>query len=96
MSPEDVAEVTASYDCDGIRVDVVRDLVARVNLTPDNIVKIERIVNSVPATFQDVGLTFTMTEAGANLDDETGRSFSCTPVARPGGAEPTVAPATPE
>lgn len=86
MHPDDVAEVTASYDCDGIRVDIVRDQVARVNLAVDNIVKIERIANSVPATYQDVGLTFSVSGTGANLDDETGRSFACKPVAKPGGA----------
>ena len=86
MHPDDVAAVTASYDCDGIRVDVVRDQVARVNLAVDNIVKIERIANSVPATYQDVGLTFTTSDTGANLDDESGRSFACKPVAKPGTA----------
>jgi hypothetical protein len=84
MHPGDVADVTASYDCGNIRVDIVRDQVARVNLAVDNIVKIERIANSVPATYQDVGLTFTVSDTGANLDDETGRSFSCKPVAKPG------------
>jgi hypothetical protein len=86
MHPDDVAEVTSSYDCGGIRVDIVRDQVARVNLAVDNIVKIERIANSVPATYQDVGLTFTVSDTGANLDDETGRSFACKPVAKPGRA----------
>lgn len=85
MNPADIAEVTASYDCEGIRVDVVRDQVARVNLAVDNIVKIERIANSVPATYQDVGLTLSVTDSGADLDDETGRSFSCKPVAKPVG-----------
>lgn len=83
MHPDDVASVTASYDCDGIRVDVVRDQVARVNLAVDNIIKIERIKDSVPATYQDVGLTLTTTETGAELDDESGRNIACNPVARP-------------
>lgn len=88
MNPADVAEVTSSYDCEGIRVDVVRDEVARANLAVDKIVKLERIANSVPPTYQDVGLTFTQSESGAALDDETGRSFACKPVAKP---EPAAA-----
>ncbi len=86
MHPDDVANVTASYDCEGIRVDVIRDQVARVNLAVDNIIKVERIKDSVPATYQDVGLTFAVSDAGANLDDENGRSLSCEPVAKPGAA----------
>ena len=89
MHPDDVAAVTASYDCDGIRVDVIRDAVARVNLAVDNIVKIERIEGSTPATYQDVGLTLVVTDTGATLDDENGRSLACVPVAKPespGGA----------
>lgn len=85
MHPDDVASVTASYDCDGIRVDIVRDQVARVNLAVDNIIKIERIKDSVPATYQDVGLTLTTTETGAELDDESGRNIACNPIAKPGG-----------
>lgn len=83
MHPDDVASVTASYDCDGIRVDVIRDQVARVNLAVDNIIKIERIKDSVPATYQDVGLTLTTTETGAELDDESGRNIACKEVAKP-------------
>lgn len=86
MHPDDLKDVTASYDCDGIRVDLVRDQVARVNLAVDNIVKIERIAGSAPPTYQDVGLTLIVTGTGANLDDETGRSVSCEAIAKPGGA----------
>ena len=88
MHPDDVANVTASYDCEGIRVDIVRGQVARVNLAVDNIIKIERIKDSVPATYQDVGLTFTTADSGAILDDETGRSVACKPVAKPESPAP--------
>lgn len=91
MNPADVAAVTASYECEGVRVDVVRDEVARVNLAVDNIVKLERVANSVPPTYQDVGLTFTQSASGADLDDETGRSFSCKPAAKP-ASMPATAP----
>lgn len=87
MHPDDVAAVSASYDCDGIRVDVIRDSVARVNLAVDNIVKIERIQGSVPPTYQDVGLTFTTRGETASLDDEGGRSVSCRPVGKPEAAQ---------
>ena len=84
MHPADLAGVTASYDCGAIRVDVVRDTVARVNLAVDNIVKIERIAGSRPPTYQDVGLTFIANGDRATLDDETGRSLSCVAVGKPG------------
>lgn len=87
MHPDDVAAVSASYDCDGIRVDVIRDSVARVNLAVDNIVKVERIRGSVPPTYQDVGLTFTTRGETASLDDEGGRSVSCTSVGKPEAAQ---------
>lgn len=87
MHPDDVAAVTASYDCDGIRVDVIRDAVARVNLAVDNIVKIERIEGSTPATYQDVGLTLVATETGATLDDENGQAILCDPTAKPGDTD---------
>lgn len=83
MHPDDIAAVTASYDCSGIRVDVIRDTVARVNLAVDNIVKIERIQGSVPPTYQDVGLTFTASGETASLDDESGRSLDCARASRP-------------
>jgi hypothetical protein len=91
MHPDDVAGVTASYDCNGIRVDVVRDTVARVNLAVDNIVKIERIQGSVPPTYQDVGLTFATSGATASLEDENGRSLGCSAVEKPGSGSPPSA-----
>lgn len=91
MHPDDVAGVTASYDCNGIRVDVVRDIVARVNLAVDNIVKIERIQGSVPPTYQDAGLTFTTSGDTGSLDDESGRSVSCSAVDKPGSSSPSAA-----
>lgn len=83
VHPDDLADVTASYDCNGIRVDIVRDEVARVNLGADNIVKIERLAGSTPPTYQDVGLTLTTSATGANLDDESGQGIACQAVAAP-------------
>lgn len=79
INPADLKDVTASYACDnGSRVDIVRDLVARVTLGDGRVVKIEVVEDSTPRTYMDNGLTFqVLSEGRAELSDEGNRSVGC-------------------
>lgn len=79
INPADLEDVTASYACDdGSRVDIVRDLVARVTLGDGRVVKIEVVENSTPRTYMDNGLTFqVLSDDRAELSDEDNRSLGC-------------------
>ena len=79
ISPTDLKDVTASYACEGgSRVDIVRDLVARVTLADGRVVKIEVVEDSMPRTYMDNGLTFeVLSPAKAELSDEQNRTLAC-------------------
>lgn len=79
INPADLKDVTASYACDdGSRVDIVRDLVARVTLGDGRVVKIELVEGSTPRTYMDNGLTFeVLSEGSAELSDEQNRTLAC-------------------
>lgn len=86
MNPADIAQVTASYLCDGgPRIDIVRGLSARLYFAGDGrVVKIEPIEGSVPPTFVDHGLTLTLPPGRpALLEDDDGNARSCNPTALP-------------
>lgn len=85
MTAAERAQVTASYDCgDGNRIDVLRDIAARIALSDGRVVTIDRVGGSTPPTFMGNGLTLTVPAAAvAELDDETGRTLDCRPAATP-------------
>lgn len=83
INPADLKDLTASYACDGgSRVDIVRDVVARVTLNSGQVVKLEVIERSTPPTYTDHGLTFELLSGGkAELSDEKSGTLTCTEVA---------------
>lgn len=84
MSAEERAQITASYACEGHRVDVVRDKIARIALSDGRIVHAEVVDGSVPRTFTDNGLTLIVAAPDkVELSDEKNRAISCVLV--PGG-----------
>lgn len=79
MGAEERAQVTASYACEGHRVDVVRDKIARIALSDGRIVHAEVVDGSVPRTFTDNGLTLIVAAPDkAELSDERDRTIGCT------------------
>jgi hypothetical protein len=82
MTPPDLEGVTASYRCDqGHRIDIVRDLVARVALADGRVVRLETVQGSTPPTFMDNGLILSLvSDTVAKLDDRDGNTVSCTKI----------------
>lgn len=81
LTAEELAQVTASYQCEGgHRVDIVRDQVARIALADGRVALLEVIEGSNPRTYSDNGLTITVTAEGqARLSDEGGSEQPCKP-----------------
>lgn len=73
------AAVQTRYACDdGNYVDVMTSGMARIAMSDGRSVSLGKIENSVPPTWQDVGLTFITSSTGAELDQDDGaRSLSC-------------------
>lgn len=75
--PGDV--VTASYGCEGNRVDLVNnDTVARITMRDGRLARLGAMVRSTPRTWRDVGLAFTLYPTGAVLEEVAGRTLDCT------------------
>ena len=77
--PGDV--VTASYGCEGNRVDLVQDeAIARITMSDGRLARLGEMARSSPRTWRDVGLAFTLYPNGPVLEQEDGPALDCDPL----------------
>lgn len=63
--PPDATPIDASFACEGNRVDLINQRgTARIAMNDGRVVSLGGMRGSVPATWRDVGLTFTLDERG--------------------------------
>lgn len=77
--PGDV--VTASYGCEGNRVDLVQtETIARITMSDGRLARLGEMARSSPRTWRDVGLAFTLYPNGPVLEQEDGPLLECEPL----------------
>ena len=75
--PGDV--VTASYACEGNRVDLLQNQgTARITMSDGRLARLGSMARSTPRTWRDLGLAFTLYPTGAVLEEVGGRTLDCT------------------
>jgi len=77
MSPSKDPAVTASYECEGHRVDVFGRNYARVTLSDARTVTIDYVPNSRPPSYMDRGLRFAIGERAVMLIQNDGDAVNC-------------------
>lgn len=80
MSPSKDPAVTASYACEGHRVDLFGQRNARITLSDARTVTIDYVPNSRPPSYMDRGLRFAIGERAVMLIQSDGDSVSCKPI----------------
>lgn len=81
-APPDATPIDASYACEGNRVDLLDGrAVARIAMSDGRVVNLGAMRGSVPATWRDVGLSFTLDERQAQpfieLAQDNGPTLRC-------------------
>lgn len=75
--------VSASYACEGNRVDLVRNAhVARVAMSDGRVVRLGAMANSEPRTWRDSGLSFVKYEDDIALEQDDGPALTCQQIDR--------------
>lgn len=77
LSPSRDPAVTASYACEGHRVDVFAQRNARITLSDARTVAIDYVPNSRPASYMGRGLRFAIGERAVMLIQNDGDAVSC-------------------
>ncbi|MDO5504978.1 MAG: hypothetical protein Q4F49_01615 [Pseudoxanthomonas suwonensis] len=95
--PPDATPIDASYACEGNRVDLINQRgTARIAMSDGRVVSLGGMRGSVPATWRDVGLTFTLDERGSTpqivLAQDNGPELRCEVLDAPVTAAPVDAP----
>lgn len=80
MSPSKDPAVTASYECEGHRVDVFGQRNARITLSDTRTVTIDYVPHSRPPSYMGRGLRFAIGERAVMLIQNDGDAVSCTPI----------------
>ena len=80
MSPSKDPAVTASYECEGHRVDVFGQRNARITLSDARTVTIDYVPNSRPTSYMGRGLRFAIGERAVMLIQNDGDAVSCAPI----------------
>ena len=80
MSPSGDPAVTASYECEGHRVDVFGQRNARITLSDARTVTIDYVPNSIPPSYMGRGLRFAIGERAVMLIQNDGEAVSCAPI----------------
>ncbi|TKR30848.1 hypothetical protein FCE95_12190 [Luteimonas gilva] len=80
MSPSKDPAVTASYECEGHRVDVFGQNYARITLSDARTVTIDYVPNSRPPSYMDRGLRFAIGERAVMLIQNDGEAVNCAPI----------------
>jgi len=80
MSPSRDPAVTASYACEGHRVDLFGERNARITLSDARTVAIDYIPNSRPPSYMGRGLRFAIGERAVMLIQNDGESVGCKPI----------------
>lgn len=76
-APDD-SRVTMRYACEaGVRVDILREGIARVALPDGRVVELSRIADSVPPVFTGEALYFSIGDEGASLSQDEGTELAC-------------------
>ena len=76
-APDD-SQVTMRYACDAdVKVDILRDGIARVALPDGRVVKLSRIADSAPPVFTGEALYFSIGDEGASLSQDEGTELAC-------------------
>ena len=76
-APDD-SQVTMRYACDaGVKVDILRDGIARVALPDGRVVRLSRIADSAPPVFTGDALYFSIGDEGASLSQDEGTELAC-------------------
>lgn len=81
-APPDATPIDASYNCQNNRVDLINErATARIAMNDGRVVVLGGMRGSVPATWRDVGLTFTLDERQATpfieLAQDDGPALRC-------------------
>ncbi len=80
MSPSQDPAVTASYACEGHRVDVFGQRNARITLSDARTVTIDYVPNSRPTSYMGRGLRFAIGERAMMLIQTDGDAVGCAPI----------------
>lgn len=98
--PPDATPIDASYACEGNRVDLINErAIARIAMNDGRVVRLGGMRGSTPATWRDVGLTFSIDERGASpqivLAQDDGPELRCEVLDAPPPLAPDEMPAEP-